>query len=56
MKLTREWLKEDIHIFRNHYLKCDFNEKKKYKKGLLRYKGRFDSQGEFLEWYLSIVN
>lgn len=56
MGLTKDWLKNDIHIFRNHYLQCDFIEKKKYRKELLRYKSRFDSQKEFLSWYLSIVN
>ena len=53
---TVDWLQEDIHIYRNHYLKCNFNEKKEYRKGLIRYKDRFDSQGKFLSWYLSIVN
>lgn len=56
MKKTVDWLNEDLHIFRSHYLKCDSNDKKEYRKGLIRYKGRFDSQGEFLSWYLSIVN
>lgn len=56
MKKTVDWLNEDLHIFRNHYLQCDSNDKKEYKKGLLRYRNRFDSQGEFLFWYLSIVN
>lgn len=53
---TVDWLHDDLHIFRNHYLQCDSNDKKEYKKELLRYKNRFDSKGEFLFWYLSIVN
>ncbi len=56
MELTKKWLNDDLHIFRNHYLQCNFNERKEYRKGLIRYKDRFDSQGEFLSWYLSIVN
>jgi len=56
MKSTKEWMENDIHIFRNHYLKCDYKEKKKYKKGLIRYQGRFDNKSDFLKWYLKIVN
>lgn len=56
MRKTVDWLIEDIHIFRYHYLKCDSIEKKKYKKCLLRYQNRFDNEKDFFKWYLSIVN
>lgn len=55
MKKTVEWLIDDIHIFRYHYLMCNLIEKKKYEKGLLRYQGRFENKSQFLKWYLSIV-
>lgn len=56
MRKTVDWLIEDIHIFKNHYLLCNDIEKEKYRKGLLRYQGRFDSRLEFFKWYFSIVN
>ena len=56
LKNTKDWLINDIHIFRNHYLKCNLLERKRFKKGLFRYKGRFDTEKEFFSWYLKIVS
>lgn len=56
MRKTKEWLLEDIHLFRNHYLQCDKKERKKFRKELEKYESRFDSKQEFLEWYLRVVN
>lgn len=51
-----ESLNKEISIFRKHYLTCNFKEKNKFRKGLIRYKNRFENQKEFICWYLKIVN
>lgn len=56
MRKTKEWLIEDIHLFRNHYLQCDKKERIRFRKELERYESRFDSKQEFLGWYLRVVN
>lgn len=55
LKKTIEWLYDDIHIFRSHYLMCNFIEKNIFRKGLIRYKNRFDNEKDFMFWYLQIV-
>lgn len=56
MRKTKEWLVDDIHIFRNHYLRCDKKERIRFRKELERYESRFDSKQEFLGWYLRVIN
>lgn len=56
MRKTKEWLIADIHIFRNHYLRCDKKERVVFRRELGRYEGRFDTKQEFLSWYLRVVN
>ncbi len=34
---------------------CDKKEKNIFKKGLIRYKNRFDNDKEFICWYLKII-
>lgn len=48
IRKTKEWLVDDIHIFRNHYLKCDKKERVAFRRELGRYEGRFDTKQEFL--------
>lgn len=56
MRKTKEWLIEDIHLFRNHYLQCDKKERIRFRKELEKYESRFDSKQEFLGWYLRVIN
>lgn len=37
MRKTKEWLVDDIHIFRNHYLKCDKKERIVFRRELGKY-------------------
>jgi len=55
MNKTKIWLNDEVHIFRKHYLMCNKKEKNIFKKGLIRYKNRFDNDKEFIYWYLKII-
>lgn len=56
MKKTKQWLFEEIAIFRKHYFMCNLEEKNIFRKGLVRYKNRFNNNKEFILWYLKIIN